>query len=530
MTKQLLFGDDARQKLLAGVDKLSKAVVTTLGPRGRNVALDQQWGSPTVVHDGVSVAKDITLTDPFENMGAQLVKEAASKTNDLAGDGTTTATLLAREMVKEGMKHIAVGADPMGIKRGMSFAAEAVISELKTHKKEVKENEWVKVATISAQNKDIGEKIAEAIKLVGKDGVVQVEDSSGLEIEIDHVEGMEFDKGFASQYFITDGDTMEAELDRPKVLILDREANDLQALAVPLQGIVDAGEKTLVIIAKDFDQPTLATLVGNKLKGLFKVIAIKAPEFGDRQKAMLEDIAILTGGTVISEEVGRDLKSISLEDLGSADKIVCTKDVTRIIGGHGNKTAVKTRINQIKVELSKMDASFEKDRLQQRLAKLTGGVAMIKVGAASETELKELKERVRDAVGATKSAIQEGVVAGGGVALLKASKALEKLGNDDHAEQVGMMIVKHALSQPLRWLVKNAGEDAGVVIDKVTAGKNNFGYNVASLEYGDMIKMGILDPFKVTKGALQNATSVAGMILTTECLVTDEEKPNQEKG
>ncbi|MCG3203940.1 MAG: 60 kDa chaperonin [Elusimicrobia bacterium] len=531
MAKQLLFGDDARQKLLIGVDKLAKAVVTTLGPRGRNVALDAQWGGPNVVHDGVSVAKEIELEDKFENMGAQLVKEAATKTNDLAGDGTTTATLLAQQMVQQGIKHIAVGVNPMLIKRGMDKASKAVIEELRKNKKDVEDNEWVKVATISAQNEEIGKKIAEAISIVGKDGVVQVEDSSGLELEISHVEGMEFDKGYASQYFVTDGDNMTAEVKEAKILILDREANDLTALANVLKKMIEVGEKNMVIIAKDFDGPTLATLAQNKLRGIFNALAVKAPEFGDRQKAMLEDIAILTGGTVISSDVGRDLGSVSPEDWGMAEKVVSDKDTTRIIGGKGVKEAVETRINQIKVELKKLPAGFEKDKLSQRLAKLTGGVAIIKVGAPSEAELKETKERVKDAVGATKSAIQEGVVAGGGVALLKASKVIDDLKEESYDEKVGFEIIKFALSQPLRWLVKNSGGEEGVVQEKVMAGSATFGYNVATLSYGDMLEMGILDPFRVTRGALQNATSVAGMILTTECLVTDApEKTTQPTG
>lgn len=526
--KQLAFGDEARQKLLSGVNQLARAVVTTLGPRGRNVALDKKWGAPSIVHDGVSVAKEIELEDPFENMGAQLVKEAASKTNDAAGDGTTTATLLAQQLVVAGMKNITTGANPMLMKKGIDKAVEAVVEELKKMKKNVTEADWVKVATISAQNEVVGNKIAEALKLVGKDGVVEVEESRGLEIEIEHKDGMAFDKGYISSYFVTDPDHMEAVLDNPHILITDQKVSSIQEMVPFLENFVKVS-KNLVIIADDIDGEALATLVLNKLRGSFNILAIKAPGFGDRRKAMLDDIAILTGATVISSDLGRKLDSVTVDDLGQADKVVSAKEETKIVGGKGDKAALIARVKQIKSELDQVTSDFDKEKLQERLAKLGGGVALIKVGAASEIELKEVQERVKDAVGATKAAIEEGIVAGGGVALLRAAKVIDGLSHDTEDEKIGATIVRQALEQPLRWLVKNSGGDDGWVVREVLKNKSmSYGFNAATLEFGDMLTMGVLDPVKVTRHALQNAASVASMVLTTEALVTEKPEPKKD--
>ncbi|MFC1653439.1 chaperonin GroEL [Patescibacteria group bacterium] len=521
MAKQIAFSDDARQKLLSGVNKLAKTVVTTLGPRGRNVALDKKWGGPSVVHDGVSVAKEIELEDPFENMGAQLVKEAASKTNDAAGDGTTTATLLAQQMVQAGMKHITAGTNPMVMKRGIDKAVEAVTAELEKVKKDVKEDEWESVATISAQNPDIGAKIAQALSVVGKDGVVEVEEGKTTEIEIDHKEGMEFDKGFASPYFVTDPDNMESVIEDAYILITDHKITAISDLLPFLEKVVKV-TKNIVLIADDIEGEALATLVVNKLRGAFNLLAVKAPGFGDRRKAMLQDIAVLTGGTFVSEETGRKLESIGPEDCGRADSVRADKDNTRIVGGKGNKKNIDARVGAIKKEIEKSDSDFDREKLEERLAKLAGGVAVINVGASTEVELKELQERVKDAVGATKAAIDEGVVAGGGVALLRASKVLDKVEGENEDEQVGIKIVKASLEQPVRWLAKNSGEDDGWVAKEILGNSSkSFGYNALTRKFGDMLKMGILDPMKVTRSALQNAASVAAMILTTEALVTD---------
>ena len=526
MSKQLLFSDDARQKLLVGVNKLAQAVVTTLGPKGRNVALDKKWGAPSVVHDGVSVAKEIELEDPFENMGAQLVKEAAEKTNDAAGDGTTTSTLLTQQIVQAGMKHITAGVNPMVMKRGIDKATKAIVAELNKLKKQVKEGEWEQVATISAQNPEIGKKIAEALKIVGKNGVIEVEEGKTIDIEIEHKEGMEFDKGYVSPYFVTNPDKMEAEIENPYILITDQKVSSIQELLKFLENFVKIS-KDLVIIADDIEGEALATLAVNKLRGTFNVLAVKAPGFGDSRKEILSDIAILTGATVISEDIGRKLDSVALEDLGRADKIWASKDACRVIGGQGNKSALKARITQIKTEIDRSTSDFDKEKLQERLAKLTGGVAVVQVGAASETELKELKERVKDAVGATKAAVEEGVVPGGGIALLRASAVLDTLKAETTDEEVGINVVKSALQQPVRWLAKNSGEDAGWVVRKILSNTSkNYGFDAESLKFCDLVKAGILDPVKVTKSAIQNASSVASMILTTECLVTDipEEK------
>jgi len=519
--KQIIYGDDARQKLLSGIAKLVSAVVTTLGPRGRNVAIDKKWGAPNIIHDGVSVAKEIELEDAFENMGAQLVKEAASKTNDAAGDGTTTATLLAHQLVAAGMKNVTAGSNPMLMKKGIDRAVEAIVGELKKVKTDVKKEDWVKVATISAQNENIGTKIAEALSLVGKDGVVEVEESKGFEIEIEHKDGMAFDKGYISAYFVTNSDHMEAEMESPHILVTDQKVTSIQEMVPFLESFVKVS-KNLVIIADDVEGEALATLVVNKMRGTFNVLAVKAPGFGDRRKAILEDIAILTGATVISGDLGRKLDSVKVEDLGSADKVVSSKDETKIVGGKGDKKALESRIDQLRSEADNSTSDFDKEKILERLAKLTGGVAVIKVGAASEIELKEVQERVKDAVGATKAAIEEGIVAGGGVALLRAANVLDKLTSESDDEAVGIKIVKAVLEQPLRWLAKNSGADDGWVVRKVMENKNqNYGFNSATLEFGDMIAMGVLDPVKVTRHALQNAASVASMVLTTECLVTD---------
>lgn len=526
MAKQIIFSEEARTKLVTGVSKLARAVVTTLGPKGRNVAIDKKWGAPTVLHDGVSVAKEVELADPFENMGAQLVKEAASKTNDIAGDGTTTATLLAEQIVIAGMESITQGANPMQMKRGIDKAVTAVVKELGNIKKDLKESDWEAVATISAQNPEIGKRIAEALLSVGRDGVVTVEDSKGMEFAIEKKEGMQFDKGYASAYFATDASNMDATIENPYILIIDQKISALNDIVPFLENTMKV-TKNIVIIADDIDGEALAMLVVNKMRGNFNVLAVKAPAFGDRRKAILQDIAILTGATLISEDTGRKLDSVTIEDLGQADSVWADKDNTQIIGGKGDKAALQARLDQIKKEYEKATSEFDKEKLAERIAKLSGGVAVIKVGAATEVELNELKERVKDAVGATKAAIDEGIVPGGGVALLKARKVLEGLKGDNSDEDTGIQIVKNALQQPLRWLAKNSGFDEDLAVKTVEENKNvNFGFNALTLDFEDMIKAGILDPVKVTRSALQNAASVAAMILTTECLITDipEEK------
>jgi chaperonin GroEL len=519
--KQLKFGDDARQSLLVGVNTLAKAVITTLGPKGRNVALDKKWGAPNVVHDGVSVAKEIELADPFANMGAQMVKEAASKTNDGAGDGTTTATALAQAIVVQGMKSVTSGANPMFIKRGIDQGVDVIVAAIKKMSKPIKNKEEIaQVATNSAGDAEIGAKIAEALEKVGRDGVVTVEEGRGLEIEIEYKEGMEFDKGYASAYFVTDPAKMEAEVENPYILITDKKISSIQDLLPFLENFVKVS-KTLVIIADDVDGEALATLVVNKLRGSFNVLAVKAPGFGDRRKAMLEDIAILTGGTVISEDTGRTFEGIKVEDLGQADKVWSNKDNTRIIGGKGNKQALQARIKQLRDELAKTTSDFDREKIEERLAKLAGGVAVINVGAPTEVEMNDRKERVKDAVGATKAAVEEGIVPGGEVALLRASKSLDtlKLTGD---EAVGVNILKWSLEQPFRLLVTNAGLDDSIFMKQILDSKEaDFGVNVATGETGSMLKFGIIDPAKVTRLALQNAASVGTMILTTEALVTE---------
>ena len=523
MAKQLKFSEDARQALVRGVNILARAVVITLGPKGRNVALDKKWGAPNIVHDGVTVAKEIELEDPFENMGAQLVKEAASKTNDVAGDGTTTATLLAQSIINTGFKNVTAGANPMLLKSGMEKAVNEVVKEIGKMAKTVKDVDVAKVATISAQDGKIGSLIAEALSKVGKDGVVTVEEGKGLELSIDYKEGMEFDKGYASPYFVTNPDKMEAEIEDPYILITDKKISALNELLPFLENLVKVS-KNLVIIADEIEGEALATLVVNKLRGTFNTIAIKAPGFGDRRKEMLEDIAILTNGTVISEDTGKKFESVTIEDCGRADKVWADKENSRIIGGKGNQALIKARIAQIRRGIEETTSDFDKEKLQERLAKLSGGVAVINVGAATELEMKDKKERVNDAVAATKAALEEGIVPGGGVALLRARKALLKL-KDSLAspdEKVGVAILHDALAEPIRWLAKNAGADEGWVMRQVEDSKiNDYGFNVMTMDFSSMLADGIVDPAKVTRSAVQNAASIGMMVLTTEALVTD---------
>jgi chaperonin GroEL len=523
MAKQIKFAEEARQSLVRGVNILAKAVVTTLGPKGRNVALDKKWGAPNVIHDGVTVAKEIELEDPFENMGAQLVKEAASKTNDVAGDGTTTATLLAQSMVNAGFKNVTAGANPMILKQGMEKATEVVVAEIKKMAKQVKDTDVAKVATISAQDDKIGALIAEALHKVGKNGVVTVEEGKGLAMEIEYKEGMEFDKGYASAYFVTNSDKMEAEIADAYILITDKKISAIADLLPFLEGFVKVS-KNLVIIADDIDGEALATLVVNKLRGIVNVLAIKAPGFGDRRKEMLEDIAIMTGGTVISEDTGRKFDSVKVEDCGRADKVWADKENCRIIGGKGSAKALQSRIAQLKRTIDDSTSDFDKEKLQERLAKLAGGVAVINVGAATEVEMKDKKERVNDAVAATKAALEEGIVPGGGVTLLKARKGLIKLKSTVSTadEKTGIEIVYQALGEPVRWIAKNSGADEGWVMRKVDESSEvDYGFNAMTMEFGSMLKAGVLDPAKVTRSAVQNAASIAAMIITTEALITD---------
>lgn len=523
MAKQLLYSEQAREKLKKGVDAVAKAVGTTLGPKGRNIALDKKWGAPSIVHDGVSVAKEIELKDPFENMGAQLVKEAAEKTNDVTGDGTTTATILVQAIVEEGIKNITAGANPMILNKGIEKAAQQTVESIKRQSKPVKDNSEMitQVATISAQNSAIGEKIAEALKKVGSDGVVTVEEGKGLEITIDYKEGMEFDKGYASPYFVTNPDTMEATIEDAYILLTDKKISSIQELLPFLEKLVKVS-KNLVIIADEVEGEALATLVVNKLRGTFGVLAVEAPGFGDRRKEMLEDIAVLTGGTVISEDTGRKLEDVGVEDLGQADRVTADKDNTVIVGGKGNKANINARIKQIRTEIERNTSEFDREKLEERLAKLSGGVAVIEVGAASEIEMKEKQERVKDAVAATKAAIEEGIVPGGGVVLLTAAETINT-NSFKNEELTGAQIVKKALEAPTKLLAENAGEDGSVVMANVKKKGKGFGFDVLSGKYVEMIKAGIIDPAKVTRIALQNAVSVATMILTTEGLVTDIE-------
>jgi chaperonin GroEL len=527
MAKQILYGEEARRALKAGIDALADAVKVTLGPRGRPVALDRKFGAPNVINDGVSIAKDIELPDPFENMGAQLVKEAAVKTNDKCGDGTTTATVLAQAIVTGGFKNIAAGADAMSIKRGVEKGVVAVVEDLKKMSTPVTTKEQVaQVATISAADSEIGSLIAEVMEKVGKDGVITVEESKGLLFETEYVEGMEFDRGYISPYFITNPELMKTELEDPYILITDKKISAISDLLPVLEKVLQVS-KNFVVLAEDVEGEALATLVVNKLRGTLNCLAVKAPGFGDRRKAMLEDIAILTGGKVISEEVGRKLDSATVTDLGRARKVVADKDDTTIVEGKGSEADIQGRIKQIKAQIDETTSDYDKEKLQERLAKLAGGVAVIKVGAATEVELKEKKHRVEDALSATRAAVEEGILPGGGVALINATPAMDKI-KAEGDEATGIAILKKALEEPLRWIAENAGQDGSVVVDKVKRSKKGVGYDALNDDYGDMVAKGIIDPLKVTRTGLENASSIANMILTTESLVTDileKEKP-----
>jgi len=531
--KQLKFSEEARSSLKKGIDILATAVGTTLGPKGRNVALDKKWGAPTITHDGVTVAKEIELEDPYENMGAQLLKEAATKTNDVAGDGTTTATVLAHNIVTEGLKNVAAGANPMLLKHGIEKATQAVVAAIKEQAIDLETKEEIaNVASISAHDREIGELIAEVMDKVGKDGVITVEESKGLEFETEYVEGMQFDRGYISPYFITNPEAMEAVLNEPYILIYDKKISAATDIVPILEKLVQVGKRDLVVIAEDVDGEALATLVLNKLRGMINALAVKAPGFGDRRKAMLQDIAILTGGQVITEEMGRKLETATIADLGRADKVVATKEETTIVGGKGDEREIKGRIEQIKAEIEKSTSDYDKEKLQERLAKLAGGVAIIRVGAGTEVELKEKKHRVEDALSATRAAVEEGIVPGGGVALINAIPALDRVKMEYPDEQTGVNILRRALEEPMRGIVENAGMDGAVVVETVRRlheeQKNkNIGYDVLAQEYGDMVKKGIIDPAKVTRSAVENAASIAAMILTTEALVT--EIPEKEK-
>ena len=525
--KQLVFSEDARRRLQQGIDVVADAVGTTLGPKGRNVAIDRKYGSPTITHDGVTVAKEIELEDPFANMGAQLLKEAATKTNDIAGDGTTTSTVLAHAIVSEGLKNLAAGANPMRLKLGISRGVETVVAALRKMARKIDtKDEIASVATNSAADPEIGKLIADVMDKVGKDGVITVEESKSMQFETEYVEGMQFDRGYISAYFITDSDHMEAVIAEPYILIYDKKISAAQDIVPVLEKLVQIGKRDLVIIAEDIDGEALATLVLNKLRGMLNVLAVKAPGFGDRRKAMMQDIATLTGGQLISEETGRKLETTTLEDLGKAEKVVADKDNTTIVGGKGDKAQIKGRIDQIRVEIDKSTSDYDKEKLQERLAKLSGGVAIIRVGAATETELKEKKHRVEDALSATRAAIEEGIVPGGEIVFINAVAALDKVKMDGEDETIGVAIVRKALEAPIRKLAENAGQDGAVIIENVRRlakeqSNKNLGYNVITGEYIDMLQAGVIDPLKVVRGALENAASIAAMILTTECLITD---------
>ncbi|MCK6582489.1 MAG: chaperonin GroEL [Anaerolineales bacterium] len=535
--KQLVFSEEARRKLKNGMNAVANAVSATLGPKGRNVAVDRKFGSPTITHDGVSVAKEIELEDPFENMGAQLLKEAATKTNDIAGDGTTTSTVLAHAIVNEGLKALEAGYNPMLLKRGIELATETVVAELKKNSVKIDTKEEIaSVATNSAADEEVGQLIADVMDKVGKDGVITVEESKTMQFETEFVEGMQFDRGYLSPYFITHADQMEAQISEPYVLIYDKKISAAADIVPLLEKLVQIGKRELVIIAEDVDGEALATMILNKIRGMLNVLAIKAPGFGDRRKAMLQDIAILTGGQVVSEEMGRKLESVTVQDLGKAEKVVSDKENTTIIGGKGKKGDIEGRIKEIRIEIEKSTSDYDKEKLQERLAKLSGGVAIIRVGAATETEMKERKHRVEDALSAARAAVEEGIVPGGEISLINASAKLDKLAKENAEDgeeiRVGINIVKKALEAPIRKLASNAGQDGSVIIDTVrrTAAEKknpNIGYNVLTDEYTDMIKAGVIDPVKVVRGALENAASIAAMILTTDVLITDI--PEKEK-
>ena len=526
--KDVKFGNDARVKMLKGVNILADAVKVTLGPKGRNVVLDKSFGAPTITKDGVSVAREIELEDKFENMGAQMVKEVASKANDAAGDGTTTATVLAQAIVNEGLKAVAAGMNPMDLKRGIDKAVTAVVAELKSLSKPCETSKEIEqVGTISANSDSIvGQVIAQAMEKVGKEGVITVEDGTGLEDDLDVVEGMQFDRGYLSPYFINKPETATVELDNPFILLVDKKISNIRELLPVLEGVAKAG-KPLLIIAEDVEGEALATLVVNTMRGIVKVAAVKAPGFGDRRKAMLQDIAILTAGTVISEEIGMELEKATLEDLGQAKRVVINKDNTTIIDGIGDEAQIQGRVAQIRQQIEESTSDYDKEKLQERVAKLAGGVAVIKVGAATEVEMKEKKARVEDALHATRAAVEEGVVAGGGVALIRAASKVADLRGDNEEQNVGIKLALRAMEAPLRQIVANAGEEASVVASAVKNGEGNFGYNAGTEQYGDMIAMGILDPTKVTRSALQFAASVAGLMITTECMVTELPKDDK---
>ncbi len=533
MPKQLVFNEDARRALARGIETVAKSVKTTLGPKGRNVALGKKFGGPTVTHDGVTVAKEIELPDPFENMGAQLLKEAASKTNDIAGDGTTTATVLAEAVVTEGMRNVVAGANPMILKRGLDKATAVVVQAIKDQAMEVKgRDEIANIASISANDREIGNLIGDVMDKVGKDGVITVEESKGLQFEVEYVEGMQFDRGYISPYFVTNADRMTAELEEPFLLITENKISSVQDLLPLLERLVQTGKKELVIIAEEVEGEALATLVVNKLRGILNVLAVKAPGYGDRRKEMLKDIAILTGGTVISDELGRRLDSVRLEDLGRARRVVADKDNTTIVEGYGSAQEVQGRIKQIKAQIEETTSDYDREKLQERLAKLSGGVAVIKVGAATETELKEKKHRVEDALSAARASIEEGIVVGGGVALLNAIPALDSLKLEGD-EATGVQALRRALEEPIRQIAANAGYEGSVVVEEVRrrqqeTGNKHIGFDVLTESYRDLVEAGITDPAKVTRSAVENAVSIAGMILTTEALITDipeKEKP-----
>ena len=525
MAKELKFGEDARQKMKIGVDKLADTVKTTIGPKGRNVVLEQSYGAPTITNDGVTIAKAIELEDHFEDMGAKLVAEAASKTNDIAGDGTTTATVLTQAIVNEGLKNVTAGANPVGLRRGIELATEAAVKALHDISKTVSTKEEIaQVASISAANEEVGELIAEAMDKVGNDGVITIEESKGIDTTLDVVEGMQFDRGYMSQYMVTDNDKMEANLDNPYILITDKKIANIQDILPVLQSVVEQG-RALLIIADDITGEALPTLVLNKMRGTFNVVAVKAPGFGDRRKAQLEDIAILTGGTVISDDLGLNLKDVTINELGQAAKVVVSKDNTTVVEGAGNKDALVERVNLIKAQISETTSDFDREKLQERLAKLAGGVAVIKVGAATETELKERKYRIEDALNATRAAVEEGFVAGGGTALVNAISAVEALSEEGDV-QTGINTVKKALEAPVRQIAENAGLEGSVIVNKLKEQTVGVGYNAATGEWIDMIAAGIVDPTKVTRSALQNAASVSALLLTTEAVVADLPKDN----
>ena len=525
--KDIHFGEDARARMMRGVNKLADAVKVTLGPKGRNVVIEKSWGAPTVTKDGVSVAKEIELEDKFENMGAQMVKEVASKTADVAGDGTTTATVLAQAIAREGVKAVAAGMNPMDLKRGIDKAVDALVGELGKLSESVKNQEEIaQVGTISANgDAEIGKIIADAMEKVGKEGVITVEEAKGLETELDVVEGMQFDRGYLSPYFVTNPEKMECELQDPYILLNEKKISNMRDLLPVLEGVARSG-KPLLIISEDIEGEALATLVVNKMRGVLNVAAVKAPGFGDRRKAMLEDMAVLTGGKVISEDIGLKLESVTLDDLGTASSVKITKDNTTIVDGAGNKSDIEARIAQIRTQVEDTSSDYDREKLQERLAKLAGGVAVIKVGAATEMAMKEKKDRVDDALHATRAAVEEGIVPGGGVALIRARRVLDSLKGDNHDQDMGIGIVRRAVEEPLRQIVANCGDEASVVVNQVAGNKDaGYGYNAATEQYGDLVKAGVIDPTKVTRSSLQNAASVAGLLITTEAMVAELPKP-----